>query len=171
MPIIQQRSSGELPSLVNFRLINRFSLTDDLTFNSGTTATKCYKWLEGSDSRPALQRGPCSTSLCLVSVVTCGSARRLHNPFNLFLCAAECGHPLSAWGMEESSALVKQTSMQLIPTAGSFCAQIKPHQNNENQLTVYISQNLSCQLEIFSLTDCAFALAIRTSFFTTQGFM
>jgi len=59
MPIIQH-NSGELLSLVNFGLINQFSLTDYLTFNSGTAGSKT----------PNLEDGLCSTLLFLVSVVT-----------------------------------------------------------------------------------------------------
>lgn len=157
--IIQYRSSGGLTSLVNFQLINQFSLNDDLTFNSGTAGAK---WLESSDSHPALQHGLCSTLLCLVSVVTCGSAWRLHNPFNLFMCTAESvdtHFPHEAW--KSHQPWLNRPAWSLFPLR-DFLFFFVHIQNNEYQLNVYITRNSwRCSWRSFP----TFSLAIRTSFF------
>lgn len=164
MPIIQHRSSGDLTSLVNFQLINQFSLTDDLTFNSSTAGTK---WLESFDSHPALQHGLCSTLLCLVSVVTCGSARRLHNPFNLFMCTAESvdtHFPHEAW--KSHQPWLNRPAWGLFPLRDFFLYTSK----TMNTSWMFTSRG-TCHVSWRSFpTGSAFSLAIRTSFFTTQGF-
>lgn len=142
MPIIQH-SSGELSSLVNFEFIYQFSLTDYLTFNSGTEGTKIPNVPFRMASAP-----PCCALFPWLLL-----ARRLHNPFNLFLCTAESvdtHFPHEAW--KSHPPWLNRPAWGLFPPR-DFKKQWMP------------AEDLYHEELIISAGDL-----LRTSFFTAQGY-